>query len=104
MASTRSTDARARKFAWYRHSGRPGSGKRCTWWARRRPASANPILNAHRMGLELAGRRLAHQVHRFPEPGLPECRYQANFLALASVLRVLAINLEVTDKYHGLTL
>jgi uncharacterized membrane protein len=38
------------------------------------------------------------------EPGLPELRYQANFLALVSVLRVLAINLEATDKYHGLTL
>jgi hypothetical protein len=56
------------------------------------------------MGLALAGRRLRQQVHRFPEPGLPEFRYQANFLALASVLRVLAINLEATDKYHGLTL
>jgi uncharacterized membrane protein len=51
------------------------------------------------MGLALAGRRLA-----FPQHGFPELRYQANFLALASVLRVLAINLEATDKYHGLTL
>jgi len=56
------------------------------------------------MGLALAGRRLAYQEHGFPEPGLPELRYQANFLALVSVLRVLVINLEATDKYHGLTL
>ena len=46
------------------------------------------------LGLALAGRRF-----RFPELG-----YQANFLALASVLRVLAVNLEATDKYHGLSL
>ena len=41
---------------------------------------------------------------RQSRPGLPEFRYQANFLALVVVLRVLAINLEATDKYHGLTL
>jgi uncharacterized membrane protein len=46
------------------------------------------------LGLALAGRRF----------GFSELRYQANFLALASVLRVLTINLEVADKYHGLTL
>jgi uncharacterized membrane protein len=46
------------------------------------------------LGLALAGRRWA----------FPELRYQANFLALASVLRVLAVNLEATGKYHGLTL
>jgi len=46
------------------------------------------------LGLALAGHRLD-----FPELG-----YQANFLGLASVIRVLAINLEATDKYHGLTL
>ncbi|MFZ0136267.1 MAG: DUF2339 domain-containing protein [Candidatus Sulfotelmatobacter sp.] len=34
----------------------------------------------------------------------PELGYQANFFGLASVIRVLAINLETTDKYHGLTL
>jgi hypothetical protein len=46
------------------------------------------------LGLALAGRRF----------GSPELGYQANFLALASVLRVLLINLDATDKYHGLTL
>jgi hypothetical protein len=46
------------------------------------------------LGLALAGRRFAS----------PELGYQANFLALASVLRVLLINLDATDKYHGLTL
>jgi uncharacterized membrane protein len=46
------------------------------------------------LGLAWAGRRFD-----FPELG-----YQANFLGLASVIRVLAINLEVTGKYHGLTL
>ncbi len=30
--------------------------------------------------------------------------YQANFLALVSVIRVLAINLETSEKYHGLNL
>jgi uncharacterized membrane protein len=46
------------------------------------------------LGLALAG-------HRFD---FRELGYQANFLGLASVIRVLAINLETTDKYHGLTL
>ena len=46
------------------------------------------------LGLAMAGRRFT----------FPELRYQANFLALVSVLRVLAINLEATDKYRGLTL
>ena len=46
------------------------------------------------LGLALAGRRF----------GSPELGYQANFLALTSVLRVLLINLDATDKYHGLTL
>jgi hypothetical protein len=50
------------------------------------------------LGLALAGRRLGSS-----EP-LRELGYQANFLALVSVLRVLAINLGATDKYHGLTL
>ena len=50
------------------------------------------------LGLALAARPIA-----FPETGLPDLRYQANFLALVSVLRVLAINLEATGKYHGLT-
>jgi uncharacterized membrane protein len=49
--------------------------------------------------LALASRRIT-----FPETGLPELRYQANLMAFVSVLRVLAINLEATDKYHGLTL
>jgi uncharacterized membrane protein len=46
------------------------------------------------LGLALAARRLE----------FPEMRYQANFLALVSVFHVLAINLEATNKYHGLTL
>jgi uncharacterized membrane protein len=46
------------------------------------------------LGLAVAGRRFAS----------PELAYQANFLALASVLRVLLINLDASDKYHGLTL
>jgi len=46
------------------------------------------------LGLALAGRRF----------GSPELGYQANFLALTSVLRVLLINLDASDKYHGLTL
>jgi hypothetical protein len=46
------------------------------------------------LGLALAGRRF----------GSPELAYQANFLALVSVFRVLLINLDATDKYHGLTL
>src|SRR5258708_23235309 len=46
------------------------------------------------LGLALAGRRFAS----------PELGYQANFLALASVLRALLINLDATDTYHGLTL
>jgi hypothetical protein len=51
------------------------------------------------LGLALAGRRSG-----FSESGFPELRYQANFLALVSVLRVPLINLEATGKYHGLTL
>ena len=54
------------------------------------------------LGLALAGRRLAR--HGFPESGIPELRYQANFLALASVLRILALNLQSEEKYYGLTL
>jgi hypothetical protein len=50
------------------------------------------------LGLALAGRRFG-----FPET-FPQLGYQANFLALASVIRVLAINLDAMDKYHGLTL
>jgi uncharacterized membrane protein len=46
------------------------------------------------LGLALAARRLR----------LPELRYQSNCLALLSLVRILAINLEATDKYHGLTL
>jgi uncharacterized membrane protein len=33
-----------------------------------------------------------------------ELYYQANFLALVSVVRVFAINLEITDKFHGVSL
>jgi uncharacterized membrane protein len=36
--------------------------------------------------------------------GFSELRYQANFLALVSVLRVFFINLQATDKYHGVSL
>jgi uncharacterized membrane protein len=36
--------------------------------------------------------------------GLSALRYQANFLALVSVLRVFAINLHATDKFHGVSL
>ena len=46
------------------------------------------------LGLALTGRRF----------GFSELQYQANFLALISVVRVLAINLEAADKYHGLSL
>jgi hypothetical protein len=51
------------------------------------------------LGLALAARRC-----RFLALNFPELDYQANFLALVSVIRVLAINLEATDKYHGLSL
>jgi len=51
------------------------------------------------LGLALAARRC-----RFLELNFPELDYQVNFLALVSVIRVLAINLEATDKYHGLSL
>jgi hypothetical protein len=44
--------------------------------------------------LALAGRRF----------GFPELGYQANLLALVSVVRVLTINLETADKFHGLSL
>ncbi|MGO9863252.1 MAG: DUF2339 domain-containing protein [Terriglobales bacterium] len=46
------------------------------------------------LGLALAGSRFS----------FAELQYQASFLALASVVRVVAINLEAADKYHGLTL
>ncbi len=46
------------------------------------------------LGLALVGGRV----------GFSELRYQSNFLALASVIRVLAINLEDTAKYHGVSL
>jgi uncharacterized membrane protein len=61
------------------------------------------------LGLALAGRRFAFQERPSPdsraaESGFAELTYQANFLALVSVLRVLAINLEAADKYRGLSL
>jgi uncharacterized membrane protein len=56
------------------------------------------------LGLLLAARRSGFAESGFPESGFPELRYQANSLALASVLRVLAINLQAENKYHGLTL
>ncbi|HWY21325.1 MAG TPA: DUF2339 domain-containing protein [Candidatus Acidoferrum sp.] len=56
------------------------------------------------LALALARRRLAVREPGLAEHGLPGLTYQANFLALASVLRVLVINLEATDKFHGLSL
>jgi uncharacterized membrane protein len=47
-----------------------------------------------------AGLTLALAARRF---GFPELEYQANFLGLASVIRVLSINLEADDKFHGVT-
>jgi len=46
------------------------------------------------LGVALAGQRFV----------FPELRYQANFLGLASVIRVLTINLAADDKFHGMTL
>jgi hypothetical protein len=46
------------------------------------------------------GLTLALAARRF---GFPELEYQANFLGLASVIRVLSINLEADDKFHGVT-
>jgi uncharacterized membrane protein len=46
------------------------------------------------LGLAFVGRRFVFH----------ELSYQANFLALVSVLRVLTINLEATGKYYDLTL
>jgi len=46
------------------------------------------------LGLAVAGRKL----------GALELRYQANFLAAVSVVRVLAINLATTQTLHGVTL
>lgn len=45
-------------------------------------------------GLAFAGRRLAH----------PELTYQSTLLALVTAIRVLSINLESTDHYHGISL
>jgi hypothetical protein len=49
--------------------------------------------------LSVAGKRLAER-----DPGACALGYQANFLAGFAFLRVLAINLEATDKFHGMTL
>jgi hypothetical protein len=46
------------------------------------------------LGLAVTGRHF----------GFPDLRYQANFLALVSVIRVLTINLEAAGNYHGLSL
>ncbi len=46
------------------------------------------------LGLAMTGRRF----------DFPDLRYQATFFALVSVIRVLAVNLEATGKYHGLSL
>ena len=56
------------------------------------------------LGLAMAGRRLTLPEPDSPQPGFPELSYQANWLAFVSVLRVFLINLEATDKYHGLSL
>jgi uncharacterized membrane protein len=50
------------------------------------------------LGLALVASRFG-----LAEQDFHELRYQANFLALASVVRVLAINLQAEDKYHGLS-
>jgi uncharacterized membrane protein len=49
--------------------------------------------------LSLAGKRLAAR-----DPGSPALGYQASFLAGIAFVRVLMINLETTEKFHGLTL
>ncbi len=46
------------------------------------------------LGLAWLGRRFT----------IPDLGYQANFLALASVIRALAINLDATTAFHGVTL
>lgn len=46
------------------------------------------------LALIIAGRKL----------GAADLLYQANFLAMAALVRVFAINLESTDKFHGLTI
>jgi len=51
------------------------------------------------IALSIAGKRLAAR-----DPGSSALRYQANFLAGVAFLRVLMINLEATEKFHGLTL
>jgi len=58
--------------------------------------------------LAVASRYLARMAHSDEDdvtaPSFRELSYQANCLALVSVLRVFAINLEATGKYHGVTL
>jgi uncharacterized membrane protein len=61
------------------------------------------------LGMATAADRIGHrgfgsQEQRSAFVGLAELRYQANLLALISVVRVLAINLSATDKFHGLSL
>jgi uncharacterized membrane protein len=46
------------------------------------------------LGMAVIGRRLA----------ISELTYQANCLAAASVIRVLVMNLDATEKFHGVTL
>lgn len=61
------------------------------------------------LALALAARRLrAPQLDSGNRDGspstYPELYYQANFLALASIVRVFVINLQDAGKYHGLSL
>ena len=56
------------------------------------------------LGLALAAHGFVLRQPDSAEIPSPELVYQANFLALASVLRVLTINLETADKYHGVSL
>jgi len=49
--------------------------------------------------LAIAGKRLVEH-----DAGSPALGYQANFMAGIAFVRVLAINLEATGKFHGLTL
>src|SRR5260370_29184291 len=63
------------------------------------------------LGLGLAGARRRFALEEpglaasgLAEPGFQELTYQANFLAVASVIGVVVINLEAADKLHGLSL
>jgi len=55
------------------------------------------------LGMALVANRFGFLPPGLPGPRFPELTYQANFLALASVLRVFVINLQATNMYHGLS-